>query len=55
MDRCFIRHLDQFLRLYATCIIVKKLTSYRLNGSSSPVLTATYLSYGEAKNLTHAE
>jgi len=31
-------------------------TSYhRLNGSSSPVLTATSLSYGKAKNSTPAE
>ena len=26
--------------------------NHRLNGSSSPVLTATSLSYGKAKNLT---
>ena len=26
---------------------------HRLNGSSSPVLTATSLSYGKAKNSTH--
>jgi len=28
---------------------------HRLNGSSSPVLTATSLSYGEAKNSTLTE
>jgi len=29
--------------------------NHRLNGSSSPVLTATSLSYGKAKNLTPTE
>jgi len=29
--------------------------SHRLNGSSSPVLTATSLSYGEPKNSTYEQ
>jgi len=29
-----------------------KLSNHRLNGSSNPVLTATSLSYGKAKNST---
>ena len=31
------------------------LQNHKLNGSSSPVLTATSLSYGEAKNSTLTE
>jgi len=31
---------------------VQRSNHHRLNGSSSPVLTATSLSYGKAKNLT---
>jgi len=30
-------------------------SNHRLNGSSSPVLTATSLSYGKAKNSTPTE
>ena len=33
-------------------IVANPITDHRLNGSSSPVLTATSLSYGKAKNLT---
>jgi len=34
------------------CLNKYVITYHRLNGSSSPVLTATYLSYGKAKNST---
>ena len=33
-------------------LLAIKLLNHRLNGSSSPVLTATSLSYGKAKNST---
>jgi len=39
------------LTSFAHCVLVH----HRLNGSSSPVLTATSLSYGESKNLTPIE
>ena len=35
--------------------LLREMRNHRLNGSSSPVLTATSLSYGKAKNSTPTE
>jgi len=41
--------------VFATHVAERKSFYHRLNGSSSPVLTATSLSYGKAKNSTPTE
>jgi len=41
--------------MYWYILLVLRCWYHRLNGSSSPVLTATSLSYGKAKNSTLTE
>ena len=44
----FCEHYELLLSL----VYYKHCSNHRLNGSSSPMLTATSFSYGEAKNST---
>ena len=46
------RHVNTLGNESVYCFVVNYCYHHRLNGSSSPVLTATSLSYGESKNST---
>jgi len=57
MDALFIQIILKCRYITASNIVPWKVPTvdHRLNGSSSPVLTATSLSYGKAKNSTPTE
>jgi len=52
-DALFVASCSHVIISSIRCDIIGNPVHHRLNGSSSPVLTATSLSYGKAKNLTH--